>query len=85
MPECIGLSEAMKDSFIYRDMPEKLLAFVMVCQKRDNQIRQPRVENAAQSKGGGTGFASYPRPPAPPKNPTGAPAGTVPGYTGPAL
>jgi len=34
----IGLSEEMKDSFTYSDMPEELPAFVMVCQKRDNQI-----------------------------------------------
>jgi len=36
----MGLSEEMKDSFTYSDMPEELPAFVMVCQKRDNQIRQ---------------------------------------------
>jgi len=36
----MGLSEAMKDSFTYSDMPEELPAFVTVCQKRDNQIRQ---------------------------------------------
>jgi len=34
--------------------------------------------------GGGTGFAPSPRPPAPPKDPAGAPAGNVAGYTGPA-
>jgi hypothetical protein len=36
----MGLSEEMKDSFIYSDMPEELPAVVTVCQKRDNQIRQ---------------------------------------------
>jgi len=35
----VGLSEEMKDSFTYSDMPEELPAFVMVCRKRDNQIR----------------------------------------------
>ena len=42
------------------------------------------MEKAAQNKGGRTGFASSPRPPAPPKDPAGAPAGTVAGYTRPA-
>jgi len=46
----IGLSEEMKDSFTYSDMPEELPAFVTVCQKRDNQIRQRRAEKAAQNK-----------------------------------
>jgi hypothetical protein len=36
----MGLSEEMKDFFSYSDMPEELPAFVTVCQKRDNQIRQ---------------------------------------------
>jgi len=80
----MGLSEEMKDSFTYSDMPEELPAFMTVCQKRDNQIRQRRAEKAAQNKGGGIGFAS-PRPPPPPKAPETAPAGTVAGYTGPAL
>jgi hypothetical protein len=35
----MGLSEEMKDSFTYSDMPEELPAFVTVCQKRDDQIR----------------------------------------------
>jgi hypothetical protein len=35
----MGLSEEMKDSFTYSDMPEELPVFVTVCQKRDNQIR----------------------------------------------
>jgi hypothetical protein len=79
----MGLSEEMKDSFTYSDMPEELPAFVTVCQKRDNQIRQRRAEKAAQNKGSGVGFAS-PRPPPAPKAPEIAPAGTVAGYTGPA-
>jgi len=80
----MGLSEEMKDSFTYSDMPEELPAFVTVCQERDDQIRQRCVEKAAKHMGRGTGFASSPRPPAPPKDPSGAHAGTVPGYTGPA-
>jgi len=79
----MGLSEEMKDSFTYSDMPEELPAFVTVCQKRDNQIRQRRAEKAAQNKGSGIGFAS-PRPPPAPPAPEGAPAGTVAGYNGPA-
>jgi hypothetical protein len=79
----MGLSEEMKDSFTYSDMPEELPAFVTVCQKRDNQIRQRRAEKAAQNKGSGIGFAS-PRPPSAPRTPEIAPAGTVAGYTGPA-
>jgi len=79
----MGLSEEMKDSFTYSDMPEELPAFVTVCQKRDNQIRQRRAEKAAQNKGSGIGFASS-RPPPAPKAPEIAPAGTVAGYTGPA-
>jgi len=79
----MGLSEEMKDSFTYSDMPEELPAFVTVCQKRDNQIRQRRAEKAAQNKGSGIGFASS-RPPSAPKAPETAPAGTVAGYTGPA-
>jgi len=42
------------------------------------------VEKAAQNRGGGTGFPSSPRPLAPPKDPAGAPTGTVAGYTRPA-
>jgi len=79
----MGLSEEMKDSFTYSDTPEERPAFVMVCQKRDYQIRQRRAEKAAQNKRSGIGFAS-PRPPSPPKAPEAAPAGTVAGYTGPA-
>ena len=80
----MGLSEEMNDSFRYTNMPEELPAGVTVCQKRVNQIRQQRAETAAQNKGGGKGFASSPRPPAPPKDPAGAPTGTVAGHTGPA-
>jgi len=79
----MGLSEEMKDSFTYSDMPEELPAFVTDCQKRNNQIRQRRAEKPAQNKGSGIGFAS-PRPPPPSKAPEEAPAGTVAGYTGPA-
>jgi hypothetical protein len=73
----------MKDSFTYCDMPEELPALVMVCQKRDNQIRQRRAEKAGQNKGSGIGFTSH-RPPSSPNAPKMAPAGTVAGYTGPA-
>ena len=78
----IGLSEEMKDSFTYSDMPEELPAFVTVCQKWDNQIRQRRAEKAAQNKGSGIGFASPRLPPAL-KALEAAPAGTIAGYTGP--
>ena len=47
----IGLSEEMKDSFTYSDMPDNLPAFVMVCQKWDDQIQQRRAEKSAQNKG----------------------------------
>jgi len=63
-------------------MPEELPAFVTVFQKWDNQIRQRRAEKVPQNNGGGTGFASSPRPLAPAKDHAGAPAGTVAGYTG---
>jgi hypothetical protein len=79
----VGLSEEMKDSFTYSDMPEELPAFVTVCRKRNNLIRQWRAEKAAQNKRSGIGFAS-PRPPPTPKAPEAAPAGTVAVYTGPA-
>jgi hypothetical protein len=80
-----GLSEEMKDSFIHTDMPDALPAFVTLCQKRDNQIRQRKAEKAAQHKWTSpTGSTSAPRAPAPPKAPEAAPAGTVAGYTGPA-
>jgi len=80
----MGLSDELKDFFTSSNIPDELPAFVTVCQKWDNQIRQPRAEMVAQNMGGGTGFASSPRPPAPPKDPAEAPAGTVAGYTGPA-
>ena len=80
----MGLSEEMKDCCTHGDTPEELPAIVTVCQKRDDHIRQRRAEKEAQNTGGGTGFASYPGPPAPPKDHAGAPAGTVAGYTGPA-
>jgi hypothetical protein len=79
----MGLSEEMKDSFTYSDLPEELPIFVMVCQKRDDQIRQRRAEKTAQNKGGRVGFAS-PRPSPAPKSPETAPAGMISGYTGPA-
>jgi len=78
------LSKEMKNSFTYSDMPEELPAFVTVCQKRDDQIRQHPTEKAVQNTGGGIGFANSRRPPAPPKNSAAAPTGTVAGYTGPA-
>jgi hypothetical protein len=77
------LSEEMKDSFTYSDMPEELPACVAVSKKRDSQIRPKRAEKAAQNKGSGIGFAS-PRPPPALKAPETAPAGTVAGYPGPA-
>jgi len=79
----MGLSKEMKDSFTYSDMPEELPAFVTVCQKRGNQIRQRRAEKAAQNKGGGTGSGS-PRPPSSLRVLEVVLAGTVVGYTGPA-
>jgi hypothetical protein len=77
----MGLSKEMQDSFTYSDKPGHLPAFVMVCQKQDNQIRQWRAEKAEQNKAGGIGLAS-PRPPPPLKVPEMAPAGTVGGYSG---
>ena len=75
----------MKDSFIHTDMPEELAAFVTLCQKRDNEIRQRKAEKAAQHKWTtSAGSSSAPRTPAPPRTPETAPAGTVAGYTGPA-
>jgi len=79
----IGLSEEMKESFTYSDMPGELPTFVTVCQKRDIQIRQRRAEKAARNKGSGIGFTSS-RPTPAPRAPETAPAGTVAGYTGPA-
>jgi hypothetical protein len=80
-----GLSEEMKDSFIHTDMPDDLPAFLMLCQKQDNQIRQCKAEKAAQHKWTSSiGSPSAPRAPAPPKAPEAAPVGTVAGYTGPA-
>jgi hypothetical protein len=80
-----GLSEEMNDSFIHTNMPEELPAFVTLCQKRDNQIRQRKAEKAAQHQWTSpTGSPSAPRAPAPPKAPEAAPAGTLAGYTGPA-
>jgi hypothetical protein len=79
----MGLSEEMKDSFTYSDMPEELPAFVTVCQKRDNQIRQRQAEKVAQNKGSGIGSASS-RPALLPKAPETVPAGTIARYTGPA-
>jgi hypothetical protein len=72
----MGLSHEVKDSCTYSDMPEKLPAFVTVCQKRDNQIRQWLAEKATQNNGSGIGFAS-PRPPPTPKALEMASAGTV--------
>jgi hypothetical protein len=34
----MGSSEQLNDWFNYSDMPEDLIAFVMICQKRDSQI-----------------------------------------------
>jgi hypothetical protein len=76
--------EKMKDSFIHTDMPEDLPAFVTLCQKRDNQIRQRKAEKAAQHKW--TPSSTTKTPPLPPaaRTPETAPAGTVARYTGPA-
>jgi hypothetical protein len=80
-----GLSEEMMDSFIHTNMPDELPAFITLCQKRDNQIRQRKEEKAAHHKWtSSTGSPSAPRAPVPPKTPESVPAGTVAGYTGPA-
>ena len=80
----MGLSEEMRNSFTYSDMPKEFPAVVMVCQKRDNLIHQQHAEKAAQIRGGGgIGFAS-PRPPPPQKASEMAPAGPGAGYTEPA-
>jgi len=69
-----GLSEEMKDSFIHTDMPEERPAFVTLCQKRDNQIRQRKAEKAAQHKWTtSAGSPSAPRTPVPPRAPEAAP------------
>jgi len=78
------LSNGMKDSITYSDMPEELPAFGTVCQQGDIQIQKLRAEMAAQNMGGGTGFVYSPRPPASPNDSAGAPSGTVAEYTGPA-
>jgi len=54
----MGLSEQMKDSFTYSDMPEEHPAFMTVSQNQDNQIRQRPAEKVAQNEGGGIGLAS---------------------------
>jgi len=79
----MGLSEEMKYSFSYSDMPEQHPAFATVYQKWDNQIRQRRAEKVAQNTKAGIGFTS-PRPPPAPKAPKAAPAKTVARYMGPA-
>lgn len=66
----------------YSDMPEVLLAFVIVCQEPDNQVSQRQAEKAPLNMQRVLGFAS-PRPLAPPKVPETALAWTVGGYTGP--
>jgi len=76
----IVLSEARKDSFTYRDMPDELHAFVTVCQTQDNYIRQRRAEKEAQNKGG-VSCAFSPEPPVPPRDPAAAPAVSVAVYT----
>jgi len=42
----MGLSEEMKDSFKQSHMPEGCPAYVTVCQKWDNQIRQQSAQKA---------------------------------------
>jgi hypothetical protein len=80
-----GLSEEMKDLFMYTDMPDELPAFVVMCPKRDNQIWQMKAEKAVQHRWTtSTGSPSAPKVPVPPRTPEAAPAGTVVGYTGPA-
>jgi hypothetical protein len=79
----MGQSEEMKASFTYSKMPEELPTFMAVCKELDTQIRQQRVEKAAQDVGECVGFASPRRSP-PLKTPKIALAGTVDGYTGPA-
>jgi hypothetical protein len=69
----MGLSEKMKHSFTYSDRPEELPAFVMACQKGENQSPQGRAEMAAQNKETEIGFAS-PKPPHAPNIPETAPA-----------
>jgi len=46
----MGFSEEMKDSFTSSDMPEELPAFVTICQKQEDQIRQRQGEKAAHNK-----------------------------------
>jgi hypothetical protein len=79
-----GLSDEMKDSIIHTDMPEDLPAFLTLCQKRDNQIRQRKAEIAAQHKWTPPSTTKPPPPPPASRAPEAAPAGTVAGYNGPA-
>jgi hypothetical protein len=83
-PLRLGLSEEMKDSFIHTDMPEDLPAFVTLCQKRDNQIRQRKAETAAQHKWTLLSTIKYSLFPPAAWAVEAAPAGTVAGYTRPA-
>jgi hypothetical protein len=80
-----GISKEMKDSFIHTDLLDELPAFVTLCQKRDNQIRHQRAENAAHHKWAGSiGSPSPLKAPTPTKAPESAPTGTVAGCKGPA-
>jgi len=77
------LSEELKNSFTYADTPKELAAYVTFCPERDNQIRQQWPVKVVPNRLGGTVFASSPQLASPPKDPAGAPAGTIPGYTEP--
>jgi hypothetical protein len=54
----MGLSEEIVEFVMYIDMTDVLPAIVTVCQMQDTQIGQEQTENAAQSTGGGIGFAA---------------------------
>lgn len=74
----MGLSEEMKDSFQYRDTPEKLPVFATLCQNQDIQIWPHQSETAAMMMGVQLVFYHAPKFPSPLKNSTEGTAGIVP-------
>jgi len=82
----IGMSssEKRKDSYTNSGIPSALPECWMVRQEQDDRIRERPTEKPAQNQCAGSGFASSPRTPRPPRTPAEAPAGTVAGYMGPA-
>lgn len=79
------LLKESKYSSQHNDMPEELYPSVAICHKLDKSVQQHQAQTSAQKIDRGMSFTSSPKHAIVPMNPAVAPAGTLAGYTEPAM